>query len=638
MDAATPVLAAKLDALPERPGVYRFLSSGGKVIYVGKAKSLRSRVRSYFRPSAEHPPRVAALVAEVADLETIVVDTEFEAFLLENHLIKKERPRYNVVLRDDKNYPYLKLSVKDEYPRVTLVRRARLDGNRYFGPFLPASVAWNTLRMIPRFFRVAICHVKFDGKQRPCLYYHLGQCLAPCAGHTNTEEYGRAVAEAKLFLEGRNRELSVRLAERMKESSEREEFEQAAHYRDLIRTIERISERQSISSVGLEDQDFLAHYRESERLTLQIFQMREGKVQSRREFHFDGVDVDPAAFYAQVIAQYYASEEDLPDAILTPEEPSDSELIERWLGERKGRKVSLHVPRRGAKRDFLDVVAENARLSFEQHFRAQHVHGVTVLEELRDLLGLDEPPFRIEGFDISNLQGTDSVASMVAWEGGKSKKSDYRRYKIKSVEGSDDFRSIAEVVGRRYLRLQKEGSRLPDLVLIDGGKGQLSSAVAALDQIALGDLPVATIAMREEEIVDEGRGTPIVLPRESSVLQLVQRIRDEAHRFAITYHRKLRDRRTFATELTEVPGVGLATARRLLKIFGSVEGVRSASETDLAGTVGPRLAAGIRGWFHPPGLGESEARQGEVSAPAGKTEAPAGELDVSAGEPDASAG
>src|SRR3989442_8562275 len=338
MDAANPVLAAKLDDLPDRPGVYRFLAASGKVIYVGKAKSLRSRVRSYFRPSAAHPPRTAALVSEVADLETIVVDSEFEAFLLENHLIKKERPRYNIVLRDDKNYPYLKLSIRDEYPRVTLVRRAKLDGNRYFGPFLPASVAWNTLRMIPRFFRVAICHVKFDGKQRPCLYYHLGQCLAPCAGHTNPDEYGRAVAEAKLFLEGRNRELSARLEQRMGEASEREEFEQAAHYRDLIRTIERLSEKQSISSVGLEDQDFLAHYREGARLSLQIFQMREGRVQSRREFHFDGVEADPPAFYAQAVRQYHAREEDPPDEILTPESPSDPGLIERWLSERKGRK------------------------------------------------------------------------------------------------------------------------------------------------------------------------------------------------------------------------------------------------------------------------------------------------------------
>src|SRR5437867_2258403 len=594
MDAATPVLAAKLDALPERPGVYRFLSSGGKVIYVGKAKSLRSRVRSYFRPSAEHPPRVAALVAEVADVETIVVDSEFEAFLLENHQIKKERPRYNVILRDDKNYPYLKLTVKDEYPRVTLVRQARLDGNRYFGPFLPASVAWNTLRMIPRFFRVAICHVKFDGKQRPCLYYHLGQCLAPCAGHTNPDEYGRAVAEAKLFLEGRNRELSARLEQRMGEASEREEFEQAAHYRDLIRTIGRLSERQAISSVGLEDQDFLAHYREGARLSLQLFQMREGKIQSRREFHFDDVAADTPAFYAQVLAQYYANEESLPAEIHLPEEPADAGLIERWLSERKGSRVVLHAPRRGVKREFLDVVAENARLAFEQRFRAQHVHGVTVLDELRDLLGLDEPPFRIEAFDISTLQGTDSVASMVVWEGGKPRKSDYRRFKIKKVEGADDFRSIAEVVGRRYLRLQKEGSRLPDLVLIDGGKGQLSSAVAALDQIALGDLPVASIAKREEEIFVEGRGDPIVLPRESSVLQLVQRIRDEAHRFAITYHRKLRDRRTFATELTRIPGVGVATARRLLRLFGSVEGVRAAGEAELASAVGARLASTIR--------------------------------------------
>ncbi len=594
MDGLNDIIRQKLAELPERPGVYQFFSADRTVIYVGKAKNLRSRVRSYFRPSADHVAKVAALVEEVRDLETIVVGSEFEAFLLENHLIKKERPRYNVVLRDDKNYPYLKLSVRDEYPRVTLVRRARLDGNRYFGPFLPSSVAWNTLRMIPRFFRVAICHVKFDGKQRPCLYYHLGQCLAPCAGHTNPEEYAGAVAEARLFLEGRNRELAGRLEERMQRASEREEYEQAAHYRDLIRTIERLAEKQSISSVGLEDQDFLAHYREGERLSLQIFQMREGRIQSRREFHFDGVAVDAADFYAQALAQYYATEESLPAEIHLPEEPADAALLERFLSERKGSRVSLHAPRRGLKREFLDVVAENARLAFEQRFRAQHVHGVTVLEELRDLLGLDEPPLRIEAFDISNLQGTDSVASMVVWEGGKPKKSAYRRYKIRTVEGSDDFRSIAEAVGRRYLRLKKENARLPDLVLIDGGRGQLASAVAALDQAGLGDLPVASIAKREEEIYVEGRGDPIVLPRDSSVLRLVQRIRDEAHRFAVTYHRSLRDKRTFSTELTEIPGVGARTARRLLKIFGSVDGVRLASAADLAGAVGPRLAEAIR--------------------------------------------
>lgn len=599
MEDLNPTLSERLAHLPDRPGVYRFLSGGGKVIYVGKAKNLKNRVRSYFRPSADHPVKVAAMVQEVADLETVVVDSEFEAFLLENHLIKKERPRYNVVLRDDKNYPYLKLASKDEYPRVTLVRRARLDGNRYFGPFLPASVAWNTLRMIPRFFRVAICHVKFDGKQRPCLYYHLGQCLAPCAGHTNPEEYGRAVAEAKLFLEGRNKELTLKLDERMRQASEREEFEQAAHYRDLMKTIDRLSEKQSISSVGLEDQDFLAHYREGSRISLQIFQMREGRVQSRREFHFDDVAADAAAFYSQVLAQYYANEESLPKLVYLPEEPSDTEMIERWLSERQGSKVELCAPRRGVKREFLDVVAENARLAFEQRFRAQHVHGVTVLEELRDLLGLDEPPYRIEAFDISNLQGTDSVASMVVWEGGKAKKSDYRRFKIKHVEGADDFKSIAEVVGRRYLRIRKEDGRLPDLVLIDGGRGQLSSAVAALDQIGLGDLPVASIAKRQEEIFVEGRGDPIILPRDSSVLRLVQRIRDEAHRFAITYHRTLRDKRTFATELTRIPGVGLTTARRLLKIFGSVAGVRAASDSDLAGAVGPRVASAIRRGLDP---------------------------------------
>lgn len=586
-------LAARLADLPEQPGVYMFSNGEGKIVYVGKAKSLRSRVRSYFQRGASHPPKTVRMLQEVEDLELILTDSEVEALILENHLIKSKRPRFNVVLRDDKNYPYLKMTVGDEYARVGLVRKAKLDGNLYFGPYLPASVAWKTLRMIPRFFRVAICHVKFDGKQRPCLYYHLGQCLAPCAGYTNPEEYGRAAADARLFLEGRTAELSAGLESKMKEAAGREEFELAAHYRDLLENVRRLSEKQGISTVGLSNQDFFADHREGDRVALQVFQMREGRVQSRREFFFESIGEPPETFYSAVLSQYYGSGSSVPREVFLPVEPAGADVLAEWLSGQAGSKVRLTVPRRGARRRLLGLVERNAKLAFEYRFLQDHSHGVAVLEELRDILGLDEPPYRIECFDISNIQGTDSVASMVVWEGGKPRKSDYRRFRIRTVEGADDFGSIAEVVGRRYSRLLKEGSRLPDLVLIDGGKGQLSSAVAALDEAGAGDLAVASIAKREEEIFVQGRGEPIHLPRESSVLHLVQRIRDEAHRFAITYHRKLRSRRTLTTELLDVPGIGRATARKLLKRFGSVSGVKDADPAELRSLLGERVAGAL---------------------------------------------
>ena len=593
-------LSRKLGELPDRPGVYLYRDTSGRVVYVGKARSLRQRVRSYFQRSAAHPAKTLRLLDETADLEIIVTDTELEALMLENHLIKKEQPRYNVILRDDKNYPFLKLTVRDVYPRVELVRRARSDGNLYFGPYLPASIAWRTLRMIPKFFRVAICHVKFDGKQRPCLYWHLGQCLAPCAGYTNPGEYGEAVAEARMFLEGKTSELVADLTGKMERAAGEENFELAAHYRDLLASVRAMAERQGMSSTGLEDIDVFAEHREGSQVALQLFQMREGRVQSRREFFFESVEEDPAAFYATVLAQHYAADPAPPPVVCLPVVPADAPLIEEWLREKTGRAGHLVVPQRGRRRRLLALVRRNAKLAFDFRFRSEHGHGVEVLDALKDALGLEAPPYRIECFDISMLQGTDQVASMVVWEGGKPRKSDYRRFRVRTVEGADDFRSIAEVVGRRYGRLLREEKRLPDLVLIDGGKGQLSSAVAALDQLGLGEVQVASIAKREEEIFVEGRGAPILLPRESAVLQLVQRIRDEAHRFAITYHRTLRRARTLRSELTEIPGVGPVIAAKLLRAFGSVEGVREAGADVIAERFGPRIARAVAGHFASP--------------------------------------
>jgi len=591
-------LREKLAALPDRPGVYLYRNAAKELLYVGKAKSLRSRVRSYFQQGAAHPPRTARLVEEIVDLETIVVDTEMEALILEANLIKRDRPPYNVILRDDKNFPYLKLSLGDVYPRVSLVRRARLDRNAYFGPFIPASVARRSLKMIPRFFQVATCNEVFDGTRRPCLYYHLDQCLAPCAGKTTPEEYGRAVANARLFLEGRHKELTASLSRSMDEASATQLYEKAARYRDTLRTVEQLSVRQNIASVGLEDQDYLAHHVEGRQLALQVFEMRAGKVSARREFTFEDLDFEPGAFYAQVLLQLYA-ETPPPAEIYLPALPADAALLGAWLAERAQRKVALRVPERGTKRRFLGLVARNAALAFEARFRARHSHGVEAAEALAEAIGLDDAPRRIECFDVSNIHGTDSVASMVVWEDGRLKPSDYRTFNIKSVTGPDDFASIAEAVTRRYRRLIAEGRRLPDLVLIDGGPGQLGAAVRALAREGLPTFPVISLAKREEEIYLEGGGEPVRLDRASPALQLVQRIRDEAHRFGIKRHRARRTRRTLTTALLEIPGVGPTTARKLLRTFGSVEAVKRAPPESVAGVAGAKVARAIALWAHP---------------------------------------
>jgi excinuclease ABC subunit C len=506
-----PSLQEQLDRLPERPGVYVYRNAAGEPIYVGKAKSLRQRVRSYFQPSAAHSPRIERMVSEVRDLEIIVVHTEIEALILESNLGKKNKPRYNVVLRDDKNFPYLKLSLEDPYPRVSLVRRAKVDANVYVGPFLPAAHARRTLKLIPRFFQVATCNEVFDGKRRPCLYYHLDQCLAPCAGKTDVVTYGRAVHDAQLFLEGRHKELETSLEVRMREAAAAQAYEAAARYRDTLQTVRKLAVRQHMASVGLEEQDYFAHRRQGGEAILQLFQMREGKVQVRREFAFQELDVDEPALYATALAQYYADATP-PREVYVAALPQDAELLEQWLSQRRGARVHLRVPARGVKRQFLDLVAGNASLAFEARFRAAHTHGVEVAEALAEALNLDEPPVRIECFDISNVQGKDSVASLVVFEGGKPRKSDYRTFNIRGVVEPDDFASMAEVVTRRYRRLLAEDRRLPDLVLIDGGAGQLGAAVRALAAVGLPMLPVVSLAKREEEIYMQGGGEPVRLP------------------------------------------------------------------------------------------------------------------------------
>ena len=586
---------ARLDDLPDCPGVYLYRNRDGKVIYVGKARSLKNRVRSYFQEgSGGQAPKTDALLAEIHDLEFIVTRTEVEALILENNLVKKERPRFNIRLRDDKNFPYLKMTVTERFPRVVLVRRARLDGNAYFGPYLPASTARRTIHMVARHFKVATCYETLDGSRpRPCLLYQLNQCLGPCAGLVGDQEYAQAAQDARMFLEGRTRDLVRKLEEKMAAAATDEHFEAAAHYRDLVRTLRRAAERQSIASVGLEEQDFVAFFREGEIASVQVFQMREGQVQARREFAFEGIRGSDAEFMDECLTRYYSGNDSIPAVVMAPLEPASREAIEEWLTARRGGRVTLRMPRRGAASAFLDTARENARLAFEAMFRAPHTHGVEVLEALQEALGLDEPPHRIECFDISHIQGSDQVASLVVWEAGRPRRQDFRTFKVKTVEGSDDFAAMAEVVGRRYARQLREGRDLPDLVLIDGGKGQLSSAVRVLESLGLGHLQVAAIAKREEEIFIDRRTGPVRLPDDSPVLHLLQRIRDEAHRFAVTFHRKVRARRTVTTALTEIDGIGPRRARALLRRFGSVRGIRGAGLEAVAEVVGPELASRI---------------------------------------------
>ena len=594
---ATESIPARLmlEDLPASPGVYLYRDRSGRVIYVGKAKSLRSRVRSYFQGASEGEPKTDALLAEIQGLEYIVTRTEVEALILENSLIKKEKPRYNLRLRDDKNFPYLKMTTTERFPRVVLVRRARLDGNAYFGPYLPASAARRTIHMVARHFKVATCYEDLDGSRaRPCLLYQLNQCLGPCAGLVPQDEYAQAAQDARLFLDGRARDLLKRLEGQMQEASQREHYEAAANYRDLIRTVTKMSDRQTVASVGLEEGDYVAYMREGPIASVQIFQMREGQVQSRRELSLEGIREEDPEFLAACLGRYYESVDQVPATIFVSIEPASRNVLEEWLSTKKGSRVTIRVPRRGTRRQFLLTVARNARLTFDAMFRAPHTHGIEILEALQEILALDEPPHRIECFDISHIQGSDPVASLVVWESGRPKRGDFRRFRVKTVQDGDDFASMAEVVGRRYVRLLKEGKPLPDLVLIDGGKGQLSSAAAVLERLGLGHLQVASLAKREEEIFLEGRKESIRIPRDSPVLHLVQRIRDEAHRFAVTYHRKVRSRRTIATELTGIEGVGSRRAKLLLKRFGSVRGVRDATLPALREAVGPRLAERIR--------------------------------------------
>jgi excinuclease ABC subunit C len=592
-------LKEKLESVPLRPGVYLFKDAEGKVIYVGKARVLRDRVRSYFQASRPVDPYRGDLVAEIADLDLVITDTEMEALALENNFIKRHKPRYNVLLRDDKNHPYLKLTLTEEYPRLYVVRRVAEDGNAYGGPYIPAKLGRRTASLTHKLFGVRSCKEVLNGRRpRPCLQYQIHRCLAPCvASICSLERYRQAAQDAKLFLEGRTEEVVRRLRGEMERAAAFDRFEEAASLRDQVRTLERLDTPQKITTTDLEERDLFAAHAEGERAALQVFSVRDGKVVAREAYLLDRL-AEPETVLSSSIQQYYSDGRYVPREILVPAPLPDQALLEQWLSGRRGSTVRIRVPQRGEKVRLLDMVVRNAQLAFDLEWRHPRNQSQEILRALRDVLDLEVEPNRIECFDISNIQGSDIVASMVAFEGGFPKKSEYRKFRIRGVSGApDDFASMREVVTRRYRRLLEEGKELPDLILIDGGKGQLGAALAALAELGIGDQPVASLAKKEEALFVPTREEPIVLPRSSPVLQLVQRVRDEAHRFAIGFHRKARSMRTLRSELDDVPGVGPAKRRKLLSRFGSLRGVRSASEAELVASVGKTTAARLRAHF-----------------------------------------
>lgn len=580
----TPELQSKLDHLPEQPGVYLMKSARGEIVYIGKARVLADRVRSYFLKGSDHTPKTSVLVGQVADIETIVTRSELEALILESNLIKQHRPRFNVVLRDDKQYPYLRLPIKEDFPRLSIVRRVQKDGALYYGPFVPTGAMRETLKVIRKVFPLATCEIEINGRaERACLEFEIKRCMAPCIGNQTKEEYHLIVKQVRMFLEGRDTELLDGLRAEMEAAAEGEHFEEAARLRDRIVKIDRTLERQRVTQTSAIDQDVMGIARQGSAVDLQMLFVRGGLLIGRKDFFWpEGADTPDEELVRSAIEQFYNKDGLPPKELLIPVSLEDKPVIEDWLSQKKGESVRLVMPERGAKHQLLLLAEENAAAAVANHLRDQEIDRQAV-EELRRLLRLPRAPRRIECFDISNTMGDQSVASMVVWEEGQAKKADYRKYRIKTVEGANDFASMQEVVARRYHESQE--LPLPDLVMIDGGLGQLMAATEGLRAIGRTDLAMIGLAKargdKEERIFLPGRKNPILLNPSSPATHLLQRIRDEAHRFAITYHRKLRGKALVASELDGIIGIGAIRRNRLLKTFGNLEKIAGATDDQL---------------------------------------------------------
>ncbi len=580
--------------------MYLYKDEADQVIYVGKARSLRARVRSYFNEDRLADVKTDSLIAVARDVDYILLDNEKEALALENNLIKQYKPRFNVLLRDDKTYPYIKLT-NERFPRVYVTRRLIKDGSTYYGPYFPANLAYRLVNFIHRHFLVPSCKVDLTRfHPKPCLQYHIHRCSGPCVeGLVTPDDYAQSVRQTRLFLDGRHHDLGKELRGQIQQASDEMRFEEAASLRDLLTTVEEIDERQKMAAVSGDDVDIFGFHAEPPLVAVNLFHLRNGRIVDRREFFWeDQTEFDPSDFFSSLLLQIYLDQRYIPTFIHVPIDFDDREVMEELLTEKRNRKVEILTPQRGQKKAMLNLAETNAKHSFDARFRVLKPSSAAIQTALQDALGLPDPPKRIECFDISHIQGTDKVASMVVWEGGRMKKADYRKFIIRSVEGNDDFASMREVVTRRYARLQQEGTPFPGLILVDGGIGQLHAAADALESVGIINQPLAAIAKREELVYVLGQeNEPIVLDRFSPILHLIQTIRDEAHRFAVTFHRTRRNARTLTSELDQIPGVGEITVRKLLKEFGSSALVRQASETELAKRVGPAAARKVKAWY-----------------------------------------
>ncbi len=581
-------LIARIRDLPDRPGIYVFKGPRGKALYVGKAKSLRKRAANYLQAPGD--PRLQAMLAEAVELESVVTDSEAEALLLENNWIKARKPRYNILLRDDKTYPYLKLTA-EPWPRIAFTRRIAGDGGDYFGPFLPGGLARKAIKLVQKLFGVRVCRIEIDGSlPRPCLYYGMKRCLGPCvAGLTTRAAYDEAVAQARLFLAGRNDELLRRLKREMWQASEALDFERAARVRDTLAEVEAISQRRKLSSVGGEDVDVYGVHVAGGNAAVAALVMRNGQVLDRRELFWEGVGaVEPARLLDELLPQVYDRTTFIPKEVHLPLPVAGEEALGEWLSERKGERVYLRMPARGPKAERVRLALHNAQLAHRRRFRAAGGPPPGA-EALAGHLDLGEPPRRIEGFDISHFQGGEAVASLVVWEEGRMRKGDYRTFNVRAAAAGDDFAALAEAVERRYRRRLEEIGDMPDLILIDGGRGQLNAALGALAALGVEETPVVALAKREEELYLPARPEPLALPGSDPGLQLLQQVRDEAHRFAVSRHRRRRSARTLRSRLEELPGIGPRRRKQLLTSFGSLEAIRAASAEELAAAVGPVL-------------------------------------------------
>ncbi|MGQ9672745.1 MAG: excinuclease ABC subunit UvrC [Candidatus Aminicenantales bacterium] len=580
---------AKLALLPDRPGVYIFKNIKNEILYVGKARSLKERVKSYFQPTSDG--KVAAIAAEAADLDFVLTDSEREAAFLENNFVQRYQPKFNLRLKDDKSFPYLKVTVLESYPGVYLTRKVENDGARYFGPFSPAAQARKTIHLLNKHFGIRGCEEKVPGRrQRPCLEYDLNLCSAPCVNFISEDAYRQNVANALLFLEGKTDELIKNLEGLMNQAAQNLEYERAAYWRDLIRTVEQLRERPKLISVALEDADIFGMAREKKRIALYLFLMRRGKVKEKEERTFVVREETPdAEVLGESLKLIYGGRQDIPGRILLPVLPSKKVNLEEWLGRQSGHRVGIFVPRKGRDRKLVDLATRNAEFLLRKKSPEE-----LALEALAQTLDLAAPPRRIEGFDVSTTGGEESVGAVVVFENGQPQKSDYRKYKIETARGPDDVASLREVIWRRYRRSLEEKQTLPDLVLVDGGKGQLRAAQMALEELGLESLPVVSLAKKEEIIFRRGKREGLRLERTSSALKLLQFIRDEAHRFAVTFHRYRREKKSFTSMLDTIPGIGRKRKRTLLTKFRSVDEIQAAALEELAALVGGKVARKLK--------------------------------------------